>query len=78
MKIKSKKCLFARSIGEVWGITGTAQKGLVSILSKGKREATKGDRVFNVRLARDVSEVFGISVPIGSREYYINFDYFGC
>ena len=36
---------------------------------KGKFERVKGDRVFNVRLSKDVSEVFGITIPIGSRKY---------
>ena len=35
---------------------------------KGKCEAVKGDRVFNARLARDVFEVYGIIVAVGSRE----------
>ena len=37
---------------------------------KGKLEGVKGDRVFNVRLSKDVFEVFGIIIPIGSREYH--------
>ena len=35
---------------------------------KGKCEAVKGDRVFNARLARDVFEVYGNIVAVGSRE----------
>ena len=35
---------------------------------KGKCEALKGDRVFNARLARDVFEVYGITVAVGSRQ----------
>ena len=39
---------------------------------KGKLEEVKGDRVFNVRLAKDIFDVFGIIIPIGSREYHFN------
>jgi len=35
---------------------------------KGKLEGVKGDHVFNVRLAKDVFDVFGIKIPIRSRE----------
>ena len=38
---------------------------------KGKLEGVKGDRVFNVRLSKDVFDVFGIIIPIGSREYHL-------
>ena len=54
-----------RSLGNYWNCT---KRSCQYPEHKGKREATKGDRVFNVRLARDVFEVFGISVPIGSRD----------
>ena len=36
---------------------------------KGKPERVKGDRVFNVRLARGVCEDFGITVAVGSRKF---------
>jgi len=39
---------------------------------KGKLEGVKGDRVFNVQLAKDVFDVFGIIIAIGSREYHFN------
>ena len=36
---------------------------------KGRLEAVKSDRVFNVQLAREVFDVFGVTIPIGSRKY---------
>ena len=37
---------------------------------KGKLKGVKGDRVFNVRVAKDVFAVFGIVIPIRSHEYH--------
>ena len=37
---------------------------------KGKQEAVKGDRVFNVQMARDIFQVFGVTIPIGSRKQF--------
>ena len=37
---------------------------------KGKQEAVKGDRVFNVQVARDIFQVFGVTIPIGSRKQF--------
>lgn len=36
---------------------------------KEKQKAVKGDRVFNVQPSRDVNDVFGIIILVGSREY---------
>ena len=59
----------ARSIEVGWENSGTE-----SICQhpehKGKLKGVIGDRVFNVQLSRDVFEVFGIIIPIGSREYH--------
>ena len=40
---------------------------------KGTYKAVKGGRVFPARLARDVFEIFGMIVPVGSREYFFQF-----
>ena len=37
---------------------------------KGKHDAVKGDRVFNVQLARDTFDIYGSIIPVGSREYF--------
>ena len=37
---------------------------------KGKQEAVKGDRVFNIQMARDIFQVFGVTIPIGSRKQF--------
>jgi len=55
-------------LGKYWNCTKSCCQHPVH---KGKREAVKGDRVFSTRLARDVFEVFGITVPVGSREYNV-------
>ena len=57
-------------LGKYWNCTKSACQHPEH---RGKLEAVKGDRVFNAKLARDVFEVFGITVPIGSREYYFSF-----
>ena len=68
-KRKLGKCMCARSIKVGWENGGTE-----SICQhpehKGKLKGVIGDRVFNVQLSRDVFEVFGIIIPIGSREYH--------
>ena len=38
----------------------------LAMLQRKMRE--KGDQVFNARLARDVFEVYGITVAVGSRQ----------
>lgn len=55
------------SLGKYWNCTKSVCQHPEH---RGKREAVKGDRVFNANLARDVFEVFGITVAVGSREYY--------
>ena len=37
---------------------------------KGKHDAVKGDRGFNVQLARDTFDIYGRIIPVGSREYF--------
>ena len=55
------------SLGKYWNCTKSVCQHPEH---RGKCEAVKGDRVFNANLARDVFEVFGITVTVGSREYY--------
>ncbi|CAH3191114.1 unnamed protein product [Porites evermanni] len=37
---------------------------------KGKQEAVKGDRVFNVQMGRDIFQDFGVTIPVGSRKQF--------
>ena len=37
---------------------------------KGKQEAVKGDRFCNAEMARDILQVFGVTVPVGSRKQF--------
>ena len=37
---------------------------------KRKQEAVKGDRVFNVEMARDIFQDFGVTIPVGSRHQF--------
>ena len=37
---------------------------------KGKQEAVKGDRFCNAQMARDIFQVFGVTIPVGSRKQF--------
>lgn len=54
------------SLGKYWSNAKTACQYPEH---KGKKQAVKGNRVFNVQISKDVREIFGMLIPIGSREF---------
>ena len=54
------------SLGKYWSNAKTACQYPEH---KSKHQAVKGNRVFNVEIFKEVLQIFGMLIPLGSREY---------
>ena len=58
------------NLGKYWG-NQTRRTPCQYPEHKGKIEGVKSDRAFTVKLAKEVKDLFGVIVPVGSRGYLI-------
>ena len=57
------------NLGQYWG-NQTRRTPCQYPEHKGKIEGVKSDRAFTVKLAKEVKDLFGVIVPVGSRKYF--------
>ena len=57
------------NLGQYWG-NQTRKTPCQYPEHKGKIEGVKSDRAFTVKLEKEVKDLFGVIVPVGSREYF--------
>ena len=55
-------------LGQYWG-NQTKSRSCKYLEHKGERNAARTDRAFTLRVSREVMEMFGVLVPVGTREY---------
>ena len=55
-------------LGQYWG-NQTKSRSCKYPEHKGERKAARTDRAFTLRVSREVMEMFGGLVPVGTREY---------
>lgn len=56
------------NLGQYWG-NQTRRTPCQYPEHKGKVEGVKSDRAFTVQIVQEVKDLFGVLVPVGSREY---------